>query len=128
MSSPLSADWRNRLFHYLAVPKIVYTKLKAEERISYEVNCAMTQLVLDGTYRGVCMHVPNEGQRSMATKIILKAIGVRFGASDWVFVWRNPGGHLGGGFVELKVPAGITAGGKKRKQSELKHNQAEFAF
>jgi len=108
----VSPDWKHRLRAYLAFKPFPFNKLKTEEKISYEVNSAMIQLMLDGTYRGVFLHVPNEGRRGHVTSAVLKAIGFKAGAPDWVFIWHN-----GAGVIELKAPG-----------KYLEPNQKEFKF
>lgn len=64
-------------------------RLTPEERESIILRDLMAGFVLDGSYHGVFLHVPNEGKRTKVVGAILKAMGLVPGASDFIFAWAG---------------------------------------
>jgi hypothetical protein len=73
-------------------------KLGPEDRESVSLADAMRTVTLNGSYKGIWLHIPNEGKRHVWVGQKMKAMGLIPGSSDYVFIW--PGGCL---FVELKA-------------------------
>lgn len=80
--------------------------LKPEEKDSVLLADKMRGFTLDGSYKGLWFHVPNEGKRHIFVALIMKAMGLLPGLSDFVFA-----GKWGIHFAELKI--------KPNKQSEF---------
>lgn len=73
-------------------------KLKPEEEKCVEFADMMRAYVDHGYYKGIWCHIPNEGQRSALGQIILRAMGLIKGATDYMFM--GPWGH---GVIEFKT-------------------------
>lgn len=76
-------------------------ELKPEEKVSVDTADKLRIHSLDGSYKGIWIHVPNEGKRSILVAIILKAMGLIPGANDFIFIWPA-NGFLDAGIIELK--------------------------
>lgn len=74
--------------------------LKPEEAECIRFADMMREYVDKGIYRGIWCHIPNEGQRGVITQIILRAMGLIKGASDYMFM-----GQWGHGVIEFKAGA-----------------------
>lgn len=62
-------------------------KLEPEQKESVKLADEMRARVLEGRYRGIWLHVANEGKRSEIVASIMKAMGMIPGASDYLFAW-----------------------------------------
>lgn len=69
-------------------------KVKPEEKLCIDFADAIRKLTLEGRYKGVWGHVPNEGKRHAFTGLIMRAMGLIKGGSDYFFIWSNGGGAL----------------------------------
>ena len=85
--------------------------LKPEELICVQFADEMRLHVKNGNYNGIWWHNPNEGRRGKLTAIIMKAMGLLPGLTDYAFVWKvhhdaqlvNYGGY-DVGMIEFKRP------------------------
>lgn len=68
-----------------------------EDGIAYQVRCNLALYTMQGRLKAVWFHVPNEAKRSRQLGVIMKALGMIPGVSDFVFLWDG-----GGGVIELK--------------------------
>lgn len=73
--------------------------LKPEEALCVEIADKLRTLTQNGALCCVWFHVPNEGKRSKLIGIIMKAMGMLSGVSDFAFM-----GAWGNGVIEIKVP------------------------
>lgn len=73
-------------------------ELEPEQRESVEFADDMRAMTLTGEYKGIWLHIPNEGKRSLLVALILRAMGLITGAPDYIFIWA--GGCL---LAELKI-------------------------
>ena len=76
-------------------------KIEPEQRLTIEVADWLRGMSLTGQLKAVWTHVANEGKRHIITGMILKAMGLISGVSDFVFLWND-----GAGAIELKVGNG----------------------
>lgn len=76
-------------------------KINPEERICIEFADDMRQMTVDGVYKGIWSHCPNEGKRHQITAQIMKAMGMIPGGTDYFFMWSGGCNH---GVLEFKVP------------------------
>lgn len=76
-------------------------EVKPEEKLCIDFADAMRKATLEGHYRGIWGHIPNEGKRHALVGIILRAMGLIKGSTDYFFMWD--GGHL---VMEAKIPGG----------------------
>lgn len=74
------------------------------------------------TVRPRCMwwHTPNGGARSKRTAGRLKAMGVRAGVPDFIFMWRDDAGTLHCGYIELKTKRGSQTAGQVEFEREAR--------
>lgn len=75
--------------------------LEPEQKLSVQFADAMRVAVVEGRYRGVWGHCPNEAKRSQIVGMILKAMGMLSGTPDYFFLWPGDGG-----VIELKTATG----------------------
>lgn len=97
----------NNLHRIIATPKIsnkiILKWLSAdnkplnEDGIAYQVRCNLAQYTMQKRLKAVWFHVPNEAKRSKQLGMIMKALGMIPGVSDYVFLWDG-----GCGVIELK--------------------------
>lgn len=76
-------------------------RIEPEQRLSIEVADWLRGMSLTGQLKAVFFHVPNESKRHIITAMILKAMGMLSGVSDFIFLWND-----GSGVIELKVGKG----------------------
>ena len=86
-------------------------KLEPEQKLCVEIADRLRGYTLDGRLKGVWSHIANEGKRHVFVGIILRAMGLIKGATDYFFAWQN-----GCGVIEVKTDAG-----------RLTDNQLHFA-
>lgn len=72
-------------------------KLEPEQLISIQFADAMRAKTLDGSFKGVWKHTPNEGKRSRIVAMIMRAMGMIPGAADYDILFEKTV------FIELKV-------------------------
>lgn len=97
---------------YLTRPKLNWNwKIEPEQRLSIEFSDALRAASVDGKYKGVWTHVPNEGKRHQITACIMKAMGMIPGVYDYNFMW----GETGRGVIELK------AGSNKPTEHQIRY-------
>lgn len=78
--------------------RTVPVTIKPEQRFSIHLADRLRELTLTRRYRGIWSHIPNEGERSRLFGVLLKAMGLIPGATDYFFIWAT-----GAGVIELKV-------------------------
>lgn len=83
-----------------------------EERICIDFADELRFKTLQGDFRAVWLHIPNEAKRHPITALILKAMGIMTGAPDYVFCWKG-----GCGFIEFKSGKGKQTEWQKYFQS-----------
>lgn len=76
-------------------------KVKPEEKESIDLADFMRKQTLEGHFKGIWWHTPNEGKRHQITACIMKAMGMLAGVPDFIFIWRNQGLHVA--FIEMKA-------------------------
>jgi hypothetical protein len=52
-----------------------------------------------GRYKGIWGHIPNEGKRGLIEQLVMRAMGLIPGSTDFYFMWKG-----GGCVIEFKVP------------------------
>lgn len=72
-----------------------------EEKLCVDFADALRKASLEGRFIGIWGHVPNEGKRHAITGMILRAMGLIKGGTDYFFIWP-----MGGGVLEAKTPDG----------------------
>lgn len=87
--------WRDKLSANIRV--------HPEERICIEIANMLRKESLEGNLKAVWSHCPNEGKRSRLTAMLLKAMGLIPGTSDYFFVGAKENGS---GLIEIKSPSG----------------------
>lgn len=107
LPASITSTYEYALSILMSRPNIRKRNLKPETYLSIDVADTMRRHTLQGRYRGVWCHCPNEGKRSALNGAILKAMGLIPGAPDFIFAWE--GNNL---FIELKVP------GKKPNENQ----------
>ena len=75
-------------------------RLEPEQRLSIEIADWLREMSLTGKLKAVWTHIPNEGKRSRIVALVLAAMGMISGVSDYVFSWAD-----GSGYIELKAGA-----------------------
>lgn len=103
------------LLGILAVPRL-RVRMGLEDKISAEMRSHMVAALADGSYDGIFIHCPNEGQRSPAAGALFRHIGLVPGAPDWWFM-----GPWGCGVLEFKVKQG-----RKSADDLLTDSQKDF--
>ena len=77
----------------------MHMKIGDEERLSIEFADLMRVETLEGRYKGIWGHIPNEGKRHPLVAMLVKAMGLIPGSTDYYFIWNG-----GGMVIELKLP------------------------
>lgn len=88
-------------------------KINSEDYFAEEVYRMLQRHELYRNLNAVYLHIPNEGKRSITYAAKLKRMGMKSGASDYVFAWAG-----GSGFLEIKV-------GKNKQTAAQKDFQKE---
>lgn len=96
-------------------------RLEPEQRESIKLADEMRVRTLDGTYRGVWIHVPNEGKRHRLVAVIMKAMGLLPGATDYIFDWRD--NVL---YAELKIKPNKQSDNQKNFQQWVERTGREY--
>ncbi|MFA7278794.1 MAG: hypothetical protein WC100_01755 [Sterolibacterium sp.] len=79
------------------VPRSI--RYKPEELICYGFAEQMRILTLSGKYKGIWLHIPNEGKRGKVNMLMLIVLGMIPGAPDYIFA-----GPWGACCIEFKTP------------------------
>ncbi len=85
----------------------MHAHVEPEEGICIDFADLMRKATVSGRYRGIWGHIPNEGKRHPLVALVLKAMGLIPGSTDFYFIWDG-----GGGVIEFKVPARVRINGK----------------
>jgi hypothetical protein len=88
-----------RLMYRPMLPTNLY--IHEEDRICIGIANELRKLTLDGSLKAVWFHVSNESRRTIIQTLMLKAIGLIPGTTDYCFF-----GATGAGLIEIKAKKG----------------------